>query len=186
MIPSLAVKAWYDGVKPTLSGEPAAWLETVFYAASNKKLTTGGTILLTILDSNFGVASEALIYAVQETIDPNENAGEGYGIAPIGHLVKVESAKARNVSVKTDITFDLGYGWSNLQDSINEVVSNYLLELRKSWADNPYLIVRVSQIETRILGIKGIIDIGNTKINGVSDNLTLGKYEVPVFGGTNA
>lgn len=185
MIPSAAVKAWYDTIKPTLSGEPAAWLETVFDAAQNKKLTTGGTVLLTILNSDFGLASDTLIQSVQQIIDPDEYAGEGSGVAPIGHIVKVESANARNVVVKTNITFDVGYGWANLQSSINEVISNYLLELRKSWADNPYLVVRISQIETRLLSIKGIVDIGNTKINGISDNLTLGKYEVPVFGGVS-
>ena len=58
--------------------------------------------------------------------------------------------------------------------------------MRKTWADNPYLVVRISQIETRILGVNGIVDIGNTKINGASDNLTLGKFEVPVFGGASA
>lgn len=185
MIPSAAVKTWYDTIKPTLSGEPAAWLETVFNAAADKKLTTGGTVLLTILNSDYGVASDTLIQTVQETIDPNENAGEGYGIAPIGHIATVESAKIQNVTVTTNITFDVGYSWSNLQSSINEVVSNYLLELRKSWADNPYLVVRISQIETRLLGVKGIVDIDSTKINGASDNLTLGKYEVPMFGGAS-
>lgn len=186
MIPSAAVQAWYNGVKPTLSGEPAAWLETVFNAAVDKKLTTGGTVLLTILNSDFGVASDTLIHTVQQTIDPDEYAGEGYGVAPIGHVVKVESVKPQNVTVKTDIIFDIGYGWSNLKSSINDVISNYLFELRKSWADSPYLVVRISQIETRLLGIKGIVDIGNTKINGASDNLTLEKFEVPVFGGASA
>lgn len=185
MIPSAAVRTWYDTIKPTLYGEPAAWLETVFNAAADKKLTIGGTVLLTILNSDYGVASDTLIQTVQETIDPNENAGEGYGIAPIGHIVTVESAKIQNVTVTTNITFDVGYSWSNLQSSINEVVSNYLLELRKSWADSPYLVVRISQIETRLLGVKGIVDIDSTKINGASDNLTLGKYEVPMFGGAS-
>ncbi len=186
MIPSTAVQTWYDTIRPTLSGEPAIWLETVFGAAVDKKLTTGGTVLLTILNSDFGIASDTLIQTVQQTIDPDENAGEGYGVAPIGHIVKVESAKIQTITVKTNITFDLGYGWSNLQSTIDDVISNYLLELRKSWADSPYLVVRISQIETRLLGIKGVVDIGNTKINGVSDNLTLEKYEVPVFGGTSA
>ena len=185
-IPSAEVKAWYETIKPTLSGEPAAWLKTVFNAAKDKKLTTGGTVLLTILNSNFGVASDTLIQTVQQTIDPDEYAGEGYGLAPIGHVVSVKSAEVHDVTVKTNITFDVGYGWSNLQSSINDVISNYLLELRKSWADNPYLVVRISQIETRLLGIKGIVDIDNTKINGASDNLTLGKFEVPVFGGASA
>lgn len=186
MIPSAAVKAWYDTIKPTLSGESAAWLETVFNAAQNKKLTTGGTVCLTILNSDYEVASDTLIQTVQQTIDPDEYAGEGNGIAPIGHIVKVESAKALNVIVKTNITFDVGYGWSNLQSSINAVISDYLLELRKSWADNPYLVVRISQIESRLLGINGIVDIDSTEINGDSDNLTLEKYEVPVFGGASA
>lgn len=186
MIPSTAVQEWFNTIKPTLTGEVAAWLETVYDAALNRKLTTGGTVLLTILNSDFGVASDTLIKTVQQTIDPDEYAGEGYGVAPIGHIVKVESAKTRNVVVKTNIVFDVGYGWANLQSSINDVISNYLLELRKSWADTPYLVVRISQIETRLLGIKGIVDIGNTKINGASDNLTLGKFEVPVFGGASA
>lgn len=185
MIPSAAIQAWYATVKPTLTGEVAAWLETVFNAAADKKLTTGGTVLLTILNSDFGAASDTLIKTVQQIIDPDEYAGEGYGVAPIGHIVKVESAETKTVIVKTNITFDVGYGWSNLQSSINDVISNYLLELRKSWADNPYLVVRISQIETRLLGIKGIVDIDNTKINGASDNLTLGKFEVPVFGGAS-
>ena len=58
--------------------------------------------------------------------------------------------------------------------------------LRKTWADNPYLVVRISQIETRILSIPGVVDIGNTRINAKADNLTLGKFEVPVFGGASA
>ena len=69
---------------------------------------------------------------------------------------------------------------------IDEAISNYLLELRKSWADNPYLVVRISQIETRLLNIKGIVDIANTKLNGASENLTLGKYEVPMYKGASA
>lgn len=186
MIPSVTVQAWYEEIKSSLSGEPAAWLETVFNAAKDKKLTTGGTVLLTILNSDFGVASDTLIKTVQQTIDPDEYAGEGYGLAPIGHIVKVESAKAKNITVKTNITFDTGYGWSNLQSTIDEVISNYMLELRKSWADNSYLVVRISQIETRLLNIKGIVDIGGTKLNGASDNLILEKFEVPMFGGASA
>lgn len=186
MIPSESVKSWYESIKGTLSGEPAEWLDTVFNAAANKKLTTGGTVLLTILNSDFGVASDTLIKTVQQTIDPDEYAGEGYGVAPIGHIVKVKSAEKIEVTVKTNITFDAGYGWSNLQSPIDEAISNYLLELRKSWADNPYLVVRISQIETRLLNIKGIVDIANTKLNGASENLTLGKYEVPMYKGASA
>ena len=45
--------------------------------------------------------------------------------------------------------------------------------------------MRVSQLETRILGVKGVIDITNTKINGSAENLSLGEYQVPTFGGVS-
>lgn len=186
MIPTAKVKTWYEGIIGTLDQEVALWLSNVYMAAAEKKLTTGGTVLLTILNSDYGVASDTLIQTVQNTIDPAENAGEGYGLAPIGHVVKVKGADAVEITVKTNITFDVGYSWSNLQSLIDEAISNYLLELRKTWAASPYLVVRISQIETRLLGIKGVVDIDSTKINGVSDNLTLSKYEIPVFKGASA
>lgn len=181
MIPSDAVEKWYSSAKESLSGEPEQWLETVFTAARDKKLATGGTVLLTVLNSDFGTASDTLIRAVQSAVDPDEYAGEGYGFAPIGHIVKVRSAEGVSVSVSTEITFDEGYNWDNLKDAVEGAVSDYLLELRKAWAEDPYLIVRVSQIDTRILGIKGVVDVGNTMINGTSDNLVLGEYQVPVL-----
>lgn len=186
MTPSEKVRAWYQNIIGTLNDETAIWLDTVYNAAAEKKLTTGGTVLLTILNSDFEAASNTLIETVQRTIDPEANAGEGYGFAPIGHVVSVKSADSVKVFVKTAITFDIGYGWNNLKNSIDSAVSDYLLELRKSWADSPYLVVRISQIERRLLDIKGIVDIENTAVNDSKDNLILGKYEIPIFGGVDA
>lgn len=186
MIPNAKVKAWYAEIKKTVSTEVLNWLSAVYTAAEQKKLTTGGTVLLTIVNSDYGVASDTLIQTVQNTIDPPEQAGNGYGLAPIGHVVSVKGAVGVPIAVKAKITFDTGYSWSNLQNSIDAAIESYLLELRKSWADTSYLIVRVSQIETRLLGISGIIDIDDTQINGSTDNITLGAYEIPVFGGASA
>lgn len=183
MIPSDEVRAWYEDISGTLSGETAKWLSNVFTAAAEKKLTTGGTILLTIINSEYDPASDTLVKNIQNEIDPEENAGNGYGIAPIGHVVTVKSADAVEIYVKADITFDAGYGWNNRQTLIENAISDYLLSLRKTWADAPYLIIRVSQIETHILKIPGIIDIRDTLLNGSGENITLGEYEIPVFGG---
>lgn len=186
MIPNEIVNEWYEGIIGTVNPTVKAWLEIVYSAAKAKKLTVGGTVLLTILNSEYGVPTPELIQTVQTAIDPEQNAGEGYGLAPIGHVVTVKPADAVTINVKTTITFDVGYGWNNLQSSIDEAIQAYLLELRKTWADNPYLVVRVSQIETRLLAISGIVDIENTRINNKTDNLTLGKYEVPIYGGAGA
>lgn len=185
MIPKEGVETWYNGIKGTLSGDVRHWLDSVFQAAKQKKLTTGGTVLLTIIDSEFGPASETLVEAVQAAIDPEVNAGEGFGLAPIGHVVRVESAAARTVDIRTDITFEPGYGWGSLQAPIEDAVAAYLLELRKGWADSSSLVVRISQIDNRILNVPGIIDVQETLVNGARGNLELGEYEIPVLGGVS-
>ena len=185
MIPKENVCKWYESIKDTAPKEVRDWLKAVFHAAKEKKLTTGGTVLLTILNSEFGRASETLVQAVQTAIDPEEGAGDGYGLAPIGHVVKVKSAKEKRIDIQSTLTFEEGYGWGNLQGLLEEAVCDYLLELRKEWADSSCLIVRVSQVENRLLNVPGVVDVRGTSINGMSENLYLGEYEIPVFGGVN-
>lgn len=187
MIPSDKVKSWYEGVIDTLDEDISKWLSAVYMTAYNKKMTIGGTVLITIIDADdFGEASKTLIDTVQEALDPELTAGEGYGVAPIGHVVSVKSAAAVKVFVTTAITFEENYSWTNLQTAITDVVDAYLLEIRQKWADNTASIVRISQIESRILAVKGVADISETKLNGVAQNLTLGEYEIPVTGGVSA
>jgi uncharacterized phage protein gp47/JayE len=184
MIPSAAVTTWYDGLSVT--GEVKAWIDAVYAAAKNKKLTVGGTVLVTIVDSDdYGEASNTLVDTVQETLDPNDSAGEGLGLAPIGHVVNVQSASPVTVQVKTTLTFEDGYSWQNLGTAITQAVADYLKELREEWAESSFLVVRISQIESRILAIKGVADIANTKINDSSNNLTLTAYQIPVIGGVS-
>lgn len=145
----------------------------------------GGTVKLTILNSNFDKASPTLIDTVQQIIDPTKD-GHGLGVAPIGHIVTVDTAEEVTVNIASNITFDDGYSFSILKPQIEQVVSDYLLELRKDWANQNNLIVRIAQIETKILGIEGVIDIGGTKINGSASNLILSTYQIPIMGGVNS
>lgn len=181
LIPTQKVVDWANGVGMKSDPEVSRWLTAAISAGKEKKLTVGGTVLLTILGSDFNVVSNRLIQTVQQEIDPTDAPGEGYGLAPIGHIVNVKSARGVEISVKTEITFETGYSWSNLRNAIEEAIKGYLLELCKSWANTSFLVVRIAQIETRLLQIKGIVDIGNTTINGVDKNLTLDEYEIPVF-----
>ena len=119
----------------------------------------GGTVLLTILDSDFNQASPTLIKKVQDTIN-----------------------------IHTSITFEPNFSWPLVKLKVEEVVKNYLLELRKSWAlknekVSNNLVVRISRIEAKILDINGILDIQNTTINGSPNNLQLTEYQIPVWGG---
>lgn len=182
MIPNESVRTWYGSIIGSVSSEIAAWLSTVYLAAGEKKLTVGGTVRLTIIDSNYSAASPTLVDAVQTAIDPEQNAGEGLGLAPIGHVVSVASASQVAINVKTTITFSNNYSWDNLEKSIIQAIEDYLLELRKEWATNDKTVVRIAQIENHIMGISGIVDIHSTSINDSEENLTLGENEIPVIG----
>ncbi len=132
-----------------------------------------GTVKLTILNSEYSPASIELVSTVQETIDPTQDAS-GKGLAPIGHVVTVVSAGGVEINVSSTFTFDDDYSFAGLKTQIENAVNAYLLELRKTWAESSYLIVRIAQIDARLLDITGILDVSGTKINGTAANL--GKY----------
>lgn len=142
----------------------------------------GGTVKLTILNSEFDKASSTLIDKVQMDIDPTQD-GQGLGIAPIGHIVTVDTAEEVTVNISSNITFDDGYSFNSLKPQIELIISEYLLELRKDWANQTSTIVRLAQIDTKILGIQGVVDIANTRINGSNTNLILSNYQIPMMGG---
>lgn len=145
----------------------------------------GGTVKLTILNSEFSKASSILIGTVQTEIDPSGD-GQGLGAAPIGHIVTVDTAEEIAINVASSVTYDSIYSFSALQSQIIQKISDYCLELRTDWANQTELIVRIAQIESRLLTITGIIDISGTTINGTATNLTLTKYQIPIMGGVTA
>ncbi len=101
MIPSADVTKWYKTICNSLEDGVKQWLTAVYQNASNKKLTVGGTVLVTVVNSyDYGEVSDVLISQIQTELDPEENAGEGYGIAPIGHVVRVKSATPVVINIK--------------------------------------------------------------------------------------
>lgn len=141
----------------------------------------GGTVKLTIIDSNFNKPSTELVKEVQEKIDPAGN-GSGQGIAPIGHVVTVEGVSQKQINIRTKITCRAGLGFEDVKAQVVSAVNTYFHELARNWEESSSLIVRISQIETRILGISGIEDIGNTALNGLEQNVTLKADEIPIGG----
>ena len=142
----------------------------------------GGTVKLVLLSSEYKVPSAELIASVQAAIDPEGHPGEGVGIAPIDHTVTVVGANVQTVDILTKLTYENGYSWESVQQSVKDAVERYFDELRRAWEGQEQTVVRISQIETRLLDVAGIIDIANTTINGVAENLTVGADTVPVLG----
>lgn len=166
------------------------WVETIDGTGGCKVYPIwngGGTVKIVVIDSTWKSPSPELIELVQTTLDPIPNQGEGIGLAPIGHTVTVEGVADRTVNISVLLTFAEGYEWESVREQAETAVDGYFDELAKEWADSELpLIVRISQIEVRLLGIPGIIDISGTTINDAETNLQLGADEIPVRGTINA
>lgn len=142
----------------------------------------GGSTKVIIINSDFGVPSIELVSLVQETLDPVVNRGEGYGLAPIGHRVMVEGVSGLGVNVETTLTLN-GVSTGQIKPLVVEKLKDYLLTLRKAWGEEETsTVVRISQIEARLIDIQGVEDIQNTKVNGSSDNLSIAEHLIPVLG----
>lgn len=187
-IPSEAVQNWFNnGMEGISNSDAKEWITAVYNAASNKKLTVGGTVLLVIMAADNSAPSQTLIDNVQTAIDPTQNAGEGMGLAPIGHVVKVVGVKCTPINVSTKLTFAAGSTWENAKTSVEAAIDNFFNELADSWENNTNLVVRVSQLESRILSECSafVTDISDTELNGVAANITLGEDCIPVRGEVN-
>lgn len=141
----------------------------------------GGTVKCTIIASDWSSPAPTLVSEVQEAIDPTPQ-GEGYGLAPIGHTVAIAGVQSVTINVETTVTLADGVTVGQVQGPIEEVIETYLLSLRKDWASQSQLVVRISQIESAILTVPGVIDVTGTTLNGSAANVTLDAEEIPVLG----
>lgn len=185
-LPPDGFSAWFSALPTSTPPAIKTWLETVSKAALDGLLTVGGTIRLVILDSTFGVPSETLVNTVQERVDPVTGHGEGYGLAPIGHFVTVKGVDPVTINLSVQLTYQEGWTWADVKNYAEKAIDGYLNDLAKTWADqDDPLVVRISGIETALLGCPGVIDVAGTTINTKSENLILGANEIPVRGGIN-
>lgn len=141
----------------------------------------GGTVKLVIQNSELKAPTEEMVREVQEIIDPVRNQGKGIGVAPIGHTVTVLGVSENKVNVTLNITLEHSKSYHDIETEVKAKIENYLLDLSKNWDKKEYIVVRVAQIEARILDIEGVLDTV-VKINGKEENLELGSNEIPVIG----
>lgn len=149
-----------------------------------------GTVGLTIINSQYEKPSQILIDSVQQEVDPLNAQGEGVGIAPMDHIVTVSGVNETNIDITLNVTYQSGWTWPDIEANVLQVIDDYFLELAAEvWAkaqtyeeDHAGVIVRISQIETRLLGVSGVIDIQNTQLNGGTSNIELDKEAIPKRG----
>jgi len=146
----------------------------------------GGTVRIVFTTSAYTKPADSFVDTIQTMIDPLQNQGEGYGIAPVGHTVTVEAASEVICNISFTLTLQSGYTWADIESYVNAAIDEYLKSLNEKWESESNIIVRISQIETRILDVSGVVDITGTAINGNESNLTISKDSIAVRGSVNA
>lgn len=142
----------------------------------------GGTVKLVVTTSAGGVPSQELVASVQTAIDPEGYQGEGKGLAPIDHCVTVAGVTGCTVAVSAKLTFQDGYTWAGLKSAVEAAIQGYLDEVIAAWEDDAASVVRVGHVEARILGVNGVLDAAETKLNGTAANLALQADQIPILG----
>ena len=145
----------------------------------------GGTVKLIIINSDYDAPSAELVDFVQTAVDPSVNSGEGYGIAPIGHIVTVEGATSEEVDLSAKLMLETGYTISEVLPAVHGVLDAYLLELTKEWENLPNVVVRRAALQALMLNVEHIIDVKDMTLNGLATNLVIASNAVPKRGDVN-
>ncbi len=137
-----------------------------------------GSVKIVILGSDFGVASGELVDKVQKKIYPDDI--NEIGIAPIGHRVVVTTCQEAPIDVKLSLVLQDTADQQLLQEHIENAINAYFYQLKQNWdSQNEPIVVRLSQIENRVLDVDGVIDVSMTYINENDRNFVLSDFEIP-------
>lgn len=145
----------------------------------------GGTVRLILLDDGFCAPGANLVERVQQLFDPRgadgQSSGQGLGLAPIGHRVTVIGAEARAIGVAVGLTLQEGYEAADVLGEVSGCIEEYFAQLSRQWAEVDQLVVRVSQLEARILELPGVLDVSGLTLDGEGANLLLEPEEIPAL-----
>lgn len=151
IIPNDTVSAWFESGMPGIENSTVKdWISVVYSVAKLKKLTVGGTVKIIIMATNYTAPTQELIKDIQRFTDPTDYAGEGEGIAPIGHVVNISGVRYRNISVSiSTIDFVSGYTVDTCKSNIETAINEYFTDLAKEW---PKSKDSITVIKNQLLG----------------------------------
>ena len=153
---------------------------------SGVKWNGGGTVKVVFTTSSFNVPSQTLIDQVQTEVDPEVNGGEGIGIAPIGHIVTCVGAEGVTVNITADFTYlDENYHLNACIENMQNAIDEHFLKLNRNWQDTTKITVRIADIISVLMGVEGVVDVQNVKLNGSDANLMVGEDSLVIRGTIN-
>ena len=151
----------------------------------------GGTVKISVVDSQYNVLTDEMLEIIQQAVDPTKD-GQGLGTAPIGHVVTVTTPEALKVDIAATIQIASGYTIEQLQPLIVEELQEYIKSIKKDWGtaapnSNDYsLYVFQAQVMAAMLRVRGVFNVTSLQLNGNASDIILQednrKQQIPVLG----
>lgn len=139
----------------------------------------GGTVKISVVDSQYNPLTDELLDEVQQAIDPTKD-GQGLGTAPIGHIVTVTTPEEVIINVSASVQIAAGFTLEQLKPLVTEEINGYIQSLRRNWGtpansdNNEYNIaVYQAQIMAAMLRVKGVFNITGLILNGEPADIIL-------------
>ena len=142
----------------------------------------GGTVEVVFTNNSNEKPSDALVELVQTAVDPVVNNGEGMGFAPIGHYVTVRGVSETVINFSLNIELEAGYTIDDIKDYAENVIEDYLRDLRKDWENNNNIMVYKFAAGSKILSIGGVKNIAEILLNGSGSDIVIDENSIPVKG----
>lgn len=130
----------------------------------------GGTVRLVITTRANTPATAELVEAVQESIDPV--SGKGMGIAPVGHIVTVDTVEMTEIPIRLNIQAAEGYSAELLKPYITDKIEEYFETLNAGWEElydgsgEDCIAIVVSYLAGLVQMITGIRSITEISVGG--------------------
>ena len=146
-----------------------------------------GTVTCSIINDNYQSPTDELVSKVQLLVNPPstyQNTSPstnsyGYGVAPIGALVTIESATSYNVEIEATLVFN-DTTLEIVKDEAIARIKEYILSVCKTWGtpvsryDSKYeQALYTSRVIYTLLEINGVKNVTGVKINGQTEVLEL-------------
>ena len=156
----------------------------------------GGTVKLSVVDSNYEPVSDDFLATVQQAIDPDAiegSSGMGLGLAPIDHRVTVVTPEEYVVNIVATIKLKNSYTLDQVKPQIETALASYFTALRREWdvgSDmNEYsMTVYRSNIIASIISVTGVatVDTNTVTINELLEDIPLREdgelQQIPTLG----
>lgn len=142
-----------------------------------------GSVLLSIVDPQFNPVTEEFLKNVKEQIDPEENSGEGFGIAPIGHYVTITTPIKNEISITLSVELEAEVTVSQIQEKIEAELNKYFESVRKEFGQDKTLAIYRARVIDSVLNVREVLNVKNVLLNNIDEDIILN--DIDSIGGQN-